>query len=224
MALTLCALNTFEEPSLDVRPTPWRNLAENPQTLVFAVCLVVLGALIGTEIWASVRAFLYHPASTAQRSAVEPSQSFAAQIAGAELFGRAAADNLPETSLQLTLRAVFTASDSRNATAVVETPDGKTQIIRVGASVGGDATLQEVHPNRIVLARNGALETLMFPAPQDSSELSIAQNSSMQNGTPPAAGADAGPGGNVPPGASPDEIKRAAILQRLEELRARSSR
>ncbi len=209
---------------MEVRPPIWRHVAENPQPLVFAVCIIALAAFIGTELWSSTRAFGYRPAAaqSQNRAGNELQQNYSEQIASAELFGRAAnSNNLPETSLQLTLRAVFAAREANQASAVIETSDGRAQVIKVGASVGGDAVLQEVHENRVVLSRNGVLETLLFPAPQESTEFAIAQSTSPANG---GGESNLLPNNAPPAGASPDEIKRAAILQRLEELRARSSR
>lgn len=207
---------------MEARPPIWRNAAENPQPLIFAACLIALVALVGSEVWTSTRALLYRPntARIQNQSAEQP--QYAEQIAAAELFGRAASQtNLPETNLQVTLRAVFAARDAKQASAVIETSDGRAQIVKVGANISGDAVLQEVHENRVVIARNGALETLFFPAPQESTEFAIAQ------AAPPSGSdsqTDSGSINSAPAGASPDEIKRAAILQRLEELRARSSR
>ena len=203
----------------------WRNAIDNPQPLVLALCLLVFAALIGVELWSAISAQLHSTSRPPAHGATNTARDSAdiEQITAADLFGHASNQNtnLPETSLQLTLRAVFTASDPRAASAVIETSDGRAQIIKVGATVGSDATLHEVYSNRIVLARSGALETLYFPTPQEASEMSVAQT--VQS--PSADTGNAEPASNnLPANASPDEIKRAAILQRLEELRARSSR
>lgn len=208
---------------MEARPPLWRNVAENPQSLVFAVCIAAFAAFIGAELWSVLHAAVYHPTLAANRNgASSEQQPFAEQISAADLFGHAAnQNNLPETSLQLTLRAVFAASDPHLASAVIETSDGRAQVIKAGGSIGGDAVLQEVHENRVTLSRNGVLETLLFPEPQESAEFAIAQNAPIAQSADQMSPAPA----NTPPaGASPDEIKRAAILQRLEELRARSSR
>ena len=207
---------------MEARLQLWRNIIANPQALVFGVCIAVFAVLIGGELWPALRTSMYHPGIAASRTHNDGEQrAYAEQIDAANLFGRAVdQNNLPQTNLQLILRAVFAASNPHLASAVIETSDGRAQVIKVGGSIGGDAVLQEVHDNRVVLSRSGVLETLFFPAPQESTELAVAQN------TPAPAGDQIGPGPASPPpaGVSPDEIKRAAILQRLEELRARSSR
>ena len=205
----------------------WRSAIDNPQSLALALCVIVFAALIGMELWSAISAHLQSNTPAPTRTATDNTRDSAdvEQIAAADLFGHAANQNanLPETSLQLTLRAVFTASDPRAASAVIETVDGHAQMIKVGAGVGSDATLKEVYSNRVVLARNGVMETLYFPAPQESTEMSVAQAAPLPNAATDSA-EPAISSNSLPADASPDEIKRAAILQRLEELRARSSR
>ncbi|MDB6062870.1 MAG: hypothetical protein JWM78_2973 [Verrucomicrobiaceae bacterium] len=209
---------------MEARPPLLRHVAENLQPLIFAACIIAIVAFIGVEIWSTVQGFSYRPTviTSQNRTAGANPQPFVEQITAADLFGHSTSQgNLPETNLQLTLRAVFAAQDPHQASAVIEMPDGRAQVIKAGASISGDAMLQEVHENRVVLSRNGVMETLFFPAPQESSDFAIAQNT-------PAPQTDtdvnAVPNNSPAAGASPDEIKRAAILQRLEELRARSSR
>lgn len=199
----------------------WRSVIDNPQPWVLGLCIAVFALLIGDEVWLTSSAFRssVQMVTRSADTAVRNPQTLA-QITDADLFGHAANQNsnLPETNLQVVLRAVFAASDSKQASAVIETTDGHSEIVKVGASVGGNAVLHEVLDNRVVLSRNGALETLYFPAPQESAEFAVAQVE-----TPAANNNETSVTPAVPAGASPDEIKRAAILQRLEELRARSS-
>lgn len=201
-----------------IRPSTWRRLAEHPQQWVLGVGIAVLAGLIGSELWLSVGALLYRaPAPAPRTQAPVDEGNYAEQIAAASLFGRAAqaggGASEQQTNLQLTLRGVFTASDPHHASAMLESPDGRVQIVRVGGSVAPETTLQQVFSNRVVLARNGALESLYFPTPQ-SSESPVATEVAAAS----AAGAEPAPGA-----ATPEEMKRAAILRRLEELRARSS-
>lgn len=206
-----------------IRSSTWRRLAEQPQQWVLGACIAILLWLIGGELWLAARGFSYsaEPA-TPQSSAPLEIDNPAEQIVAASLFGQAAATAtsgpLQETDLQLTLRGVFTASDPGNASAMLELPDGRAQIVRVGGSVAPGTTLQEVFSNHIVLARNGVQESLYFPTPQSSDVATATTEGSVPEATPGLEPADA-----PPAGASPEEIKRAAILRRLEELRARSS-
>ena len=198
----------------------WRNAIANPQPLVLALCAIAAIALIGLELWPAISTQL--DSATIRSAGKSPPRRDTAnidQITAADLFGHAANQNanLPQTDLQVTLRAVFAASDPKAASAVIETAGGSAQIVKVGGAIGSSATLQAVYPNRVVLSRNGALETLYFPTPQASSAMTVAQNSALPSAASPADS-------NLPPGTSAEEIKRAAILQRLEELRARTPR
>lgn len=199
----------------------WRNATDNPQPWVLGLCVAIFALLIGTEIWATNSAFRHsiQTSPPASDSAAGDPQ-IVAKITDADLFGHATNQNsnLPQTDLQVILRAVFAARDSKNASAVIETGDGHSEIVKVGGSIGGNAVLHEVLDNRVVLSRNGTLETLYFPAPQESTaEFAVAQ------AAPPEPTGEAPTTSTIPASGSPDEIKRAVILQRLEELRARSS-
>jgi hypothetical protein len=204
-----------------IRSSTWRRLGEHPQQWILGACVVVLAWLIGRETWLAVRAFAYDPPQPAPVVSDAGEQRNAAdQIVAAGLFGAAppAAGGTPhQTDLQLTLRGVFTATDPSKASAMLESPDGRMQIIKVGGSLAPDATLQQVNSNHIVLSRNGAPESLYFPTPQASDAPPVGAGPGPDPGSPAAESADA------QPAASPEELKRAAILRRLEELRARSS-
>jgi general secretion pathway protein C len=189
---------------------------ENPQPLARVLCISAALVCVIFELWSALSTqFGASAASHAHAGAAAHDAANVEQIAAADLFGHAANQNtkLPQTDLQVTLRAVFAAEDPKIASAVIETGDGRAQVVKIGGPVGSSATLQAVYSNRIVLSRNGALETLNFPPP----ETAAAQNTALSDSGNPADTASA-------PGASAEEIKRAAILQRLEELRARAPR
>lgn len=198
----------------------WRNAIDNPQPWALAFCAAVFAGLIGIELWAAANALRQSAGAPQNTASIERDQQLIAKITDADLFGHAPNQNanLPETGLQVVLRAVFAARDPKQASAVIETSDGRSEIVKVGGNIGSTAVLHEVLDNRVVLSRSGTLETLYFPAPQESSGFAVAPVAQ-----PAPTNGDAATTPAVPANASPDEIKRAAILQRLEELRARSS-
>jgi general secretion pathway protein C len=217
------------------RGLAWRDAFADPQQLLLGGCLLLLLLLIGGELWTGVAAALYQPPAVATAPATEgPDHNNVESITTADLFGHAPqttqAGNqaLPETNLQLTLRGVFTATDPHQASAIIETGDGHAQVVRVGISVGPDTVLQQVYDNRVVLARNGALENLYFPTPIDSGDAGLP--ASAGDGTPSdeAGSQPDNTEGNAAPGNNNEDLssdqKRANILKRLEELRMRSSR
>ena len=202
---------------------------EQPQRLLLGLCALILLALIASELWTTFHAVFYRPAITPPAGTPSPDQNTnqVEQITAADLFGHSTApepskeQQLPETSAQLTLRGVFTATDPGQASAIIETSDGHAQVVKTGASVAPDTVLREVHSNRVVLSRNGSMENLYFPTPQDNtSGLSPAPNA--ENAPPESAAPQ--PNASAPPeGELSAEQKRANILRRLEELRMRNS-
>lgn len=206
------------------REQAWRAFLAEPQRPLLAACLLVLTALIAWEIWLAAEATLYHPRSRAAAASAAATQGDDVQrITAAQLFGRAPGglqpgdQPPPETALQLTLRGVFAASNPHLASAIIETADGKAQVVKVGSAIANNTVLQQVYDNRVVLAHNGAMESLFFPTQLQSSP----QSGDTASGLDTQAGDGAAP---AAAGELTKEQKRANILRRLEELRARSSR
>jgi general secretion pathway protein C len=191
-----------------------RDMIEQPERWAVGLCLIV--ALILVAIEASGLAMtLRTPAPTVNVAAnTKVSTDYVGQVNNANLFGRAPAaandQSLPQTQLQITLRGVFTADDPALASAIIETEDGKMQIVKTGTSLGGDSTLERVYANRVVVARNGVLENLYFPTTSSPAEIATPAPA-ME--APPVAADD------IPD----DDERKANILRRLEELRARGA-
>ena len=183
--------NQPEDISLQAGRFPtWRSAMENPQPIAQVLCIALAAVLIGLELWPAISTQLQAPATASTRANTATARNTAniEQITAADLFGHAANQNanLPQTDLQVTLRAVFAANDPKAASAVIETGDGATMVVKIGGAIGSSATLQAIHPNRVVLSRNGALETLYFPAPQESSAMSVAQSTPLPTAANPA--------------------------------------
>ena len=79
----------------------------------------------------------------------------------------------PKTSLRLVLKGVFTAKDGGNSGAIVEEMGKSAEYYSLGAVLPGNATLEEVYEDRILLRRNGRLETLSFDEKNLSAESAI---------------------------------------------------
>lgn len=108
------------------------------------------------------------------------------------------AETLPETNLQLVLRGVM-AGDAKQQhdSALVEGPDGETEVYRVGNALPGNASLRKVRKRQIVIERGGALETLTFPESDETGQLAVrdnqdarSQNTDATSNREPAAGSD----------------------------------
>ncbi|WP_077530711.1 type II secretion system protein N [Vreelandella utahensis] len=89
------------------------------------------------------------------------------------LFGRASSggessvsrverETAPETGLTLTLHGVFLATRGESSSAILSGQDGAAERYAVGDDLPGGAELVAVEPNRILLQRNGEVESLGF--------------------------------------------------------------
>ena len=100
------------------------------------------------------------PASTTSAFSVEP-------LLAAHLFGQASQeltggrlDNLPISSLNLVLTGVIAAAGG--GYALISVNNQPQEPFAIGQSVTAGAVLQAVYPDRVVIQRNGALESLML--------------------------------------------------------------
>ena len=109
------------------------------------------------------------PATSARPA---PEDDWAARLSRAHLFGQAPEEvapppqlpiEAPETALKLTLRGVYLADDRRQSHAIIADAGGRDRSYRPGDALPGGAILKEVYADRVILERNGRLETLRLP-------------------------------------------------------------
>ena len=91
-------------------------------------------------------------------------------IARFHLFGKKqaqakqlAAAPLRETKLNLTLHGVVASDQPAFSGAIISAPGKNERFYSVETEVAGGAVLKEVHPDHVVLLRNGQYETLRLP-------------------------------------------------------------
>lgn len=75
----------------------------------------------------------------------------------------------PETKLNLILKGALASNDPNHARAIIADPRGKEEQYAVGEQLPGNAELSEIHPDRVILKRNGRFETLRLPKDKQSS-------------------------------------------------------
>jgi general secretion pathway protein C len=68
----------------------------------------------------------------------------------------------PKTRLRLLLKGVFTGDQSASSGAIIEEIGKSAEYYRIGDVLPGNATLEEVYPDRVLLKRGGKFETLAF--------------------------------------------------------------
>jgi len=93
------------------------------------------------------------------------------RIVQAHLFGKkeveaAQPTHLPETKLRLDLLGMISSADSHYARAMIAVNSRNVKVYRVGDSIEGtDASLHAVEKTRILLDRNGVVESLRIKRP-----------------------------------------------------------
>lgn len=111
------------------------------------------------------------PASAAPVAAPRPQAApdGLTQAAALHLFGTAdttpelAAVDAPDTRLNLTLRGIFADPQGQYSYALIVGPDLEERHYREGAAVAGDVRIRSILADRVILERNGRLETLRLP-------------------------------------------------------------
>ena len=89
----------------------------------------------------------------------------------------------PETKLNLTLKGVLAAKPMNLASAIIaQGKSGKEDIYSVGDRMPGGVLIKEIHPEYVVLERNGQLETLKLEKISGTANLGSAGNSQDRGG------------------------------------------
>ena len=145
----------------------WRALVlrDGPRiaTWILAVALAVQAALILTDLGGAGRA----PRSRAVL-ARPPHVTDVAAITNAHLFGSAPPPksddaNAPQTSMPLVLTGIIAGNDPKNGLAIIGATAQTAKVYAVGDNVPGGAKLHSVYVERVVIERNGQLESLVLP-------------------------------------------------------------
>lgn len=163
--------------------------------------LVALGVVLLAVMASRLTWQIVAPDQTVITSRVEPvangqagnSQiSWAAQgreIAAREFFGEViieaaapepVAVEAPETSLNLTLQAIM-ATGSGQGFAIISQRSGAGEVFNVGDDLFGQATLESVFADRVIINRRGQLETLSYEELESSGLLQAANNETQSS-------------------------------------------
>lgn len=109
------------------------------------------------------------PAEASERPGRE---DLAGRIIDLHLFGRVDVEptpapedvaDAPETRLDLTLRGVLATGERETARAIIQVGSGDEESFGIGATVTRGAVIREIRPDRVLLEREGRLETLRLP-------------------------------------------------------------
>jgi general secretion pathway protein C len=149
-------------------PERWRTLllAEGPRiaTWILGAALGVQAALILLDLWGSSG----HAAAVgAPRPLLHSHTLDVAAITSAHLFGVSAATqdgaNAPQTNIPLVLTGTIAGNDPQNGLAILGQTAQTAKVYAVGDKVPGGAKLHSVYSDRVVIDRDGQLESLALP-------------------------------------------------------------
>jgi general secretion pathway protein C len=134
-------------------------------TWVLAVALGVQAAVILTDLAGSAR----RTAAAASHGAPlrAPALDVAALV-NSHLFGTAPvarddAANAPQTSMPLVLTGIIASNDPQNGLAILGQSAQTAKVHAVGDRVPGGAKVHAVYSDRVVIERDGQLESLILP-------------------------------------------------------------
>ena len=162
-------------------------------SLATLVLVIVLAAQLAALLWRALGSTGSEgPQPVAVDVPAAPTIDLAA-IVNAHLFGVAAAtgdpSNAPATSANLTLAGTLAGPDPAVGWAIIGASGQSARVFATGASLPGGTKLAAVYPDRVILDRNGARESLMLPRLSGGSPAMPVANV-QDAGVPPASLAD----------------------------------
>ena len=72
-------------------------------------------------------------------------------------------NNLPETTLQLVLKGIYSDPAEAFGSAIIAVPGQQDAVYLMGDTLPGGAVLLDIYEDRVILRRAGQLEVLMLP-------------------------------------------------------------
>jgi len=153
------------------RVAPWaapllrlRHRAASRDARRDGLLLLLWVAVIAQLVMLAGQVLAKRPTPSVARTSPEPPLANVGAIAGAHLFGAPPASAaVGPTSLPLTLTGTIAFDDPKAGLAIIGEKVETARLYAVGSTLPAGASLQEVYADRVVLDRNGTLETLMLP-------------------------------------------------------------
>src|SRR6266446_7448407 len=168
----------------------WRGrlLRDGPRivTWILAIALGVQAALILTDLVAARRG---GAGGTVRQGPARSRLVDLAAITNAHLFGAAPAlkqdgANAPQTSMPLVLTGIIAGNDPQNGLAILGQSAQPTKVYAVGDNVPGGAKLHSVYSDRVVIDRDGRLESLSLPRQMNAGNAPPPSSAALQNENP----------------------------------------
>lgn len=197
-----------------------KPLTNNPTLTIGGATLLAALVLSVSSLGILLNALVFEPQIEIRRANTQNTATAAnaIEISERNFFGIADATPeidltlLPETTLELKLQGAFTATENAAAGAIILDDKNIAQIYHIGESLPGNATLESIHSDRVVLKRLGAYETLYFDDPDE--EKPGVDTRSVTSKAPNA-------GYSSPQEDAAAQQRRDAIRARIKQLRGR---
>jgi general secretion pathway protein C len=165
-----------------------RLLRDGPRiaTWILAIALGVQAALILTDL---ARASRGGAGGTVRHAPGRSRLVDLAAITNAHLFGAAPAlrqdgANAPQTSMPLVLTGIISGNDPQNGLAILGQNAQTAKVYAVGDNVPGGAKLHSVYNDRVVIDRDGQLESLSLPRQMNAGNAPPPSTAALQNENP----------------------------------------
>ena len=167
---------------------------------ITALLVIAIAYQLSTLTWTVVPGSA--PAAPTPRTAAEdagaPASDFGA-LKDSNLFGVEAEQaaptpvaviDAPETTLSLLLKGIVARSTDTNGSATISSNSGADKKYEVGNTIDGadGATLHSVYADRVLIDRNGRLETLRFPKELSASSVPMARPAPLPQAQPQNTG------------------------------------
>src|SRR5438046_1377178 len=177
---------------LDALPASdrWRArlLRDGPRvaTWILVIALAAQAAVILTDLAAASRG---GAAGGVRPAPVRVRLVDLAAITNAHLFGAAPAlnqegANAPQTSMPLVLTGIIAGNDPQNGLAILGQSAQTAKVYAVGDGVPGGAKLHSVYNDRVVIDRDGRLESLSLPRQTNAGNAPPPSSAALQNEYP----------------------------------------
>jgi general secretion pathway protein C len=148
----------------------WRSaaLARAPQAVTFILALALAAQLAFIVVGLSSRSRQTPPPTAASGPAAPPLDI--GGLVNSHLFGNAVVQNTngdganaPPSSMPLVLAGVLATSDPKEGMAIIGESAPTAKVVSVGHQVPGGAMLHSVYPDKAIIDRGGALESVLLP-------------------------------------------------------------
>jgi general secretion pathway protein C len=165
---------------------------------VTALLVITIAYQLATLTWTLVPGSVptLAPAARLGNAANSAPPADFSPLTGSHLFGEAAEQaapvvtaviDAPDTTLSLVLKGILSKEDDTNGGAIISSNRGEDKAYQVGQSIEGadGATLHSVYSDRVLLNRNGRLETLRLPKELTASGPVTGMPAPLPQGSPP---------------------------------------